>query len=36
MDVPRNSVEIVYVSDEAISAVVGEKLYPFFIGQVWN
>jgi branched-chain amino acid transport system substrate-binding protein len=33
MDVPRNSVEIVYVSDEAISAVVGEKLYPFLLDK---
>ena len=31
MDVPRKSVDIVYVSDEAISAVVGEKLYPFLL-----
>jgi branched-chain amino acid transport system substrate-binding protein len=31
MDVPRNSVESVYVSDEAISAVGGEKLYPFLL-----
>ncbi|MDA9930534.1 ABC transporter substrate-binding protein [Alphaproteobacteria bacterium] len=28
MDVPRNKVDIVYVSDEAISAVVGKFLYP--------
>jgi len=28
MDMPRNKVDIVYVSDEAISAVVGQKLYP--------
>ena len=28
MDVPRSKVDIVYVSDEAISAVVGTKLYP--------
>ena len=31
MDVPRSSVDIVYVSDEAISAVVGTKLYPFLL-----
>lgn len=31
MDVPRDSVDIVYVSDEAISAVVGTKLYPFLL-----
>jgi branched-chain amino acid transport system substrate-binding protein len=31
MDVPRKSVDIVFVSDEAISAVVGEKLYPFLL-----
>ena len=31
MDYPTESVDIVYVSDEAISAVVGEKLYPFLL-----
>jgi branched-chain amino acid transport system substrate-binding protein len=30
-DVARKSVDIVYVSDEAISAVVGTKLYPFLL-----
>ena len=30
-DVARDSVDIVYVSDEAISAVVGTKLYPFLL-----